>query len=201
MPRQNRVQPDGTILAHPARGTFMGNRGILHTTDDKQHGTLTHRRWRHKSWVCCLTAFKNRRRSLMAPNRYTELFFHDEAVALAAGHRPCAECRRADHNAFLAAANHIGPIAAFDAQLHTARAIARHFRQNRPLFECATLPDGSFIMPDTTPLLLWHDSALPFTAAGYGAPQRRPTGSVPTLTPAPTLTALQNGYRPAVQLP
>ncbi len=201
MPRQNRVQPDGEIQAHPARGAFMGNRGILHDACAHHHGQLTHQRWRHKAWVCCVLAFKNRQRRLMTPNRYTELFFHDEAVALAAGHRPCAECRRADHKAFLAAAEHSGPVAQFDAKLHAARAIPRRFAQHRPMFDCATLPNGCFVLRDNTPLLLWHDAALPFSPTGYAAPQRRPSGTVATLTPVPTVTALRNGYRPAVRLP
>ncbi|MGB8623555.1 MAG: hypothetical protein WCD16_12105, partial [Paracoccaceae bacterium] len=92
MPLQNRVLPTGEIVVHPARADFMGNRGILHG-GNRQLGTA---RWRHKTWITCLLSFKGRKRVPMTPGRYTELFFLDEAVALAAGHRPCAECRRAD---------------------------------------------------------------------------------------------------------
>jgi len=95
---QNRVTPFGEIVATPARGLSMGNRGILH--DDRRR--LGRRRWTHKAWICCVTEFRGRRRQVMAPGRYTELFFLDEAVALAAGHRPCFECRRAAANAFAA---------------------------------------------------------------------------------------------------
>src|SRR5688500_15168681 len=98
MPLQNRVTPFGEIEAAPARGLFMGNRGILHDANQQ----LGRARWRHKSWVTCLLSFKDRRREVMAPRRYTELFFCDEAVALAAGHRPCAECRREDYERFRA---------------------------------------------------------------------------------------------------
>ena len=90
MPLQNRVTPMGDIIADAARGTLMGNRGILHNAS-RQLGAA---RWRHRSWICCRLSFKNRRRQVMAPGRYTELFFLDEATALAAGHRPCCECRR-----------------------------------------------------------------------------------------------------------
>ncbi|MGX9350215.1 hypothetical protein ACS3QZ_03350 [Shimia sp. W99] len=193
MTLQNRVQPTGDILAHPARGAFMGNRGILHDTKE-----LTHRRWRHKAWVCCVLNFKGRRRTLMSPGRYTELFFHDEAVALSAGHRPCGECRRNDYTSFLAAAGHTGPIAAFDAKLHAARAIPRRYTQRRHMAEAAALPDGAFILRNTGPALIWQDALLPFRPNGYGAPQRRPNGQVTVLTPEPTLDALRAGYTPDV---
>ena len=87
MPLQNRVTPGGEIIADPARGTLMGNRGILHDAQQR----LGRVRWRHPNWICCLLAFKGRRREVMTPHRYTELFFLDEATALAAGHRPCCE--------------------------------------------------------------------------------------------------------------
>src|SRR3954451_12290461 len=98
MPRQNRVTPFGHIIATPERGTFMGNRGILH---DEQ-GTIR-RPWKVKRWLVCVLEFRERQRTVMAPNRYTELFFLDEATALAAGHRPCAECRHERFLAFCAA--------------------------------------------------------------------------------------------------
>ncbi|TCL09225.1 hypothetical protein BXY66_1270 [Shimia isoporae] len=201
MPRQNRVQPTGEILAVPERGAFLGNRGILHDDTAHQHGLLTHRRWRHKAWVCCVLEFKNRRRKLMSPNRYTELFFHDEAVALAAGHRPCGECRRADYKAFLAAAGHAGRVAGFDNQLHAARAIPRSYGQRRHETEAGFLPDGSFVLVETGPALIWQDALHPFTASGYGTPQTKPAGRVCVLTPEPTLKALRAGFIPIVRLP
>lgn len=194
MPLQNRVQPTGDILAHPARGMFMGNRGILHD-NNKTLGTA---RWRHKAWVCCVTEFKNRKRTLMAPNHYTELFFHDEAVALAAGHRPCGECRRADYRAFLNAAGHSGSVKDFDVSLHAARAIPRVFKQNRHEADIKDLPDGTFIQSCAGPALLWQDALYPFQPNGYLAATSRPTGTVTVLTPKPTLQALRNGYRPRV---
>ena len=97
MPLQNRVTPEGEIIATPARGLMMGNRGgRLHRPDK----TLTARRWTSRAWIACRLEFNNRHRRVMSPNSYTELFFLDEATALAAGHRPCFECRRQDFMAF-----------------------------------------------------------------------------------------------------
>ncbi|KPA22760.1 hypothetical protein shim_10480 [Shimia sp. SK013] len=200
MPRQNRVQPTGDVLAIPTRGAFLGNRGVLHDEDAHEHGQLTHRRWRHKAWVCCVLDFKNRRRTLMAPNRYTELFFYDESVALAAGHRPCAECRRADYTAFLSAAGHTGKVAQFDGQLHAARAIPRTFGQYRQTADAHSLPAGAFILTDTGPALIWQDALHPFAPTGYGPPRSVRAGVVKVLTPAPTLKALHAGYVPTVRL-
>lgn len=200
MPRQNRVQPDGEILAHPARGLFMGNRGILH--DDA--GRLTHRRWRHRAWVTCVLAFKGRRRHpLMQPGRYTELFFHDEAVAFAAGHRPCGECRRADYLRFRDAAGIVGPVADFDRKLHAARALARRFAQNRHVADIADLPDGTFILgEDGMARLVLGETLRGFRPDGYLDPEPRPrSGPVTTLTPKPILQAFRNGYKPFLRLP
>src|SRR5271165_1152863 len=95
MPRQNRVTPFGEIVAVPERGTFMGNRGNLHNAEGHIKRT-----WQVKRWLVCLLEFKGRKRTVMRPGFYTELFFLDEATALAAGHRPCAECRRERYNDF-----------------------------------------------------------------------------------------------------
>src|ERR1700684_4119617 len=95
-PLQNRVTPEGEIVADPARGTLMGNRGCLHRADR----TLGVARWRSKMWICCVLQWRDVRRDVMRPGRWTALFFLDEATALAAGHRPCGYCRRADHRWF-----------------------------------------------------------------------------------------------------
>src|SRR5437763_299125 len=95
MPRQNRVTPSGEIVAVPERGTMMGNRGVLHDA-----GGRILRPWQVRRWLICVLEFRGRYRAVMAPDRYTELFFLDEATALAAGHRPCFECRRARSLAF-----------------------------------------------------------------------------------------------------
>ena len=199
MPRRNRVQPDGSFLAHPARGAFMGNRGILH---DAQ-GRLTHRRWATRGWVISLLSFAGRpARQIMAPGRYTELFFHDEAVALAAGHRPCAQCRFEAHQSFRRAAGIEGSIGAFDKELHAARAIPRVFGQRRHSSAIADLPDGTFIAGDDGKPALIHQGLLyPFTPEGYAAPRPLPrTGEVTVLTPEPTVNALRGGYAPVIRL-
>ena len=193
MPRQNRVLPTGEIVAHPAHGLFMGNRGVLHDAS----GELTAKRWAHQNWVCCLTAFKNRKRPLMQPNRYTELFFLDEAVAFAAGHRPCAECRRADYTAFRAALDQPGKAADLDRHLHAARAIPRRAQLRRHEAEAQDLPTGAMILDsDGRPLLLTENAAWPCAPDGYGPPHPRPSGRVTLLTPPPYLEAFRNGYSP-----
>lgn len=188
MTRQNRVMPDGRILAHPARGTLMGNRGCLHDAE----GRLGPARWRSRAWVTCLLAFRGRRRAVMTPGRYTELFFLDEAVALAAGHRPCGECRRAEYARFRSAwqaAHGPGTRAEMDAALHASRTGPR--LSARP----ADLPDGAFVT-EARPLLVWQGQALPFSPEGYGAAVALPDGPLTVLTPPATLAALRAGYRP-----
>src|SRR3954447_5212073 len=120
MPRQNRVTPLGDIVAHPGRGLVFGNRGCLH--DGSGRIRRTHRT---RAWIACRLEFKDRRRELMRPGRFTELFFLDEATALAAGHRPCAECRRADYDALVALWRERHPTDAgadaIDTRLHAER--------------------------------------------------------------------------------
>ncbi len=198
MPRQNRVTPRSEIIAHPGRGLLMGNRGCLHD----QGGRIV-RDFRGERWIACLTAFRGRRRALMQPGRYTELFFLDEAVALAAGHRPCAECRRADYDRFCRAWRRADlPEArlasAMDRVLHQARLAGKG--APTPL---AALPDGAFVEWQSG-ACLWHEGRLwPWAPGGYGAP--RPLApapapatatSLPVLTPAPVLAVLAAGYRP-----
>ena len=100
MPLQNRVTPFGDIVATAERGMFTGNRGIIH---DPLTKTLLNKRWSNPAWLICLCDFRGRRREVMATRSWTELFFLDEATALAAGHRPCFYCRREDANRFRAA--------------------------------------------------------------------------------------------------
>src|SRR3569623_2140109 len=95
MPLQNRVTPTGEIIATPHRGTFTGNRGIIHDPAPK---TLLNKRWSSPAWITCLCEFRGWRRSVMARRSWPELFFLDEATAFAAGHRPCFYCRRDDAN-------------------------------------------------------------------------------------------------------
>ena len=202
MPRQNRVTPGSTLIAVPERGTLMGNRGILH---DAQ-GRLTGRRWTTLAWVTCRLAFKGRRRPVMAPGRYTELFFLDEATALAAGHRPCGECRRADYRRFkalwLRASGLPGdtPLQALDRQLHAERKErgAAGETHRAPL---AALPDGTLLAldDDREAWLVLGGALLRWTPAGYRERRPRPAeGMARVLTPPSTVRVLAAGYRPTL---
>ncbi|MEM8801458.1 MAG: hypothetical protein AAGF55_02885 [Pseudomonadota bacterium] len=192
MPLQNRVLATGDIVATPERGTFMGNRGILHG----QEQTLSKARWRHKAWIICVLHWKDWHRNVMTPGRYTELFFLDEAVALAAGHRPCALCRRAPYVAYREAAGFAGSAKDMDAVLHAERAVPRRYAQRRTEAEAATLPDGAIILLETGPGLLFGDACFPVSAKGYGTPVPRPVGQVTLLTPPRSCDALRNGFTP-----
>jgi hypothetical protein len=201
--RSNRVTPTGEIIATAARGTLLGNRGILH--DARQRLGIA--RWRHPHWICCRLDFKGRRREIMTPGHYTELFFLDEATALAAGHRPCHECRRDDLRRFQTAWRRAFETAdisasAIDRVLHKGRVDPRTRRQIR--FEAALddLPNVAFVvLPDdpSTPLLILGEQLLPWRPFGYGPPRPRP---LPTrclvLTPRPTVAVLRAGYGPGL---
>ena len=195
MARQNRVWPTGEIVAHPARGMFMGNRGCLHDAA----GHLCAARWRHRAWITCALSFKGRKRELMAPGRYTELFFMDEAVACAAGHRPCAECRRAAWRGFAAAwASAFGAMRAaeIDRALHAARLEGRS--QRRHMAEAATLPEGAMALIGGTLHLIRPGQAQPWGPDGYGQAAPLPRGPVTVLTPAPIIAVLRAGWRPVL---
>lgn len=204
MPRQNRITPFGEIIATPARGTFMGNRGILH--DEEQH---IRRRYSGQAWIICRLEFKGRQRKLMQPGHYTELFFLDEATALAAGHRPCASCRREAFNTFMkawAAANwdeeRDGKLLAkeMDRRIHSER-VRRGGKKVTYEADIASLPEGAFIAQGKQALLLWDGRLWPWSPDGYGQPEPRPSGGqVTVLTPRSTVGALEAGYVPAVKL-
>ena len=204
MPLQNRVMPTGDIVADPARGTLMGNRGILHDAGRR----LGAGRWRHRRWICCQLGFKGRRREVMTRGRYTELFFLDEATALAAGHRPCCECRRTAFSAFQAAwrqafgAAQDASATAIDRALHPARVDPRTRRQIRSEAALDELPDGVFVLLEdapSIPFLILGDRLLPWRAAGYASARPRPEASrCRVLTPAPTVAVLRAGYVPAL---
>jgi hypothetical protein len=159
-------------------------------------------RWKTRAWIICRTEFGGRRRTPMTPGRYTELFFLDEATALTAGHRPCAECRREDfvrfRDAFARARGIPGRLAApeLDRILHAAR-VTRDRRQIRHLAEIAGLPDDVMILgPDDRPWRVAGDRLHRWSFAGYDAEAERPRrGPVAVLTPAPTVAALAAGYR------
>lgn len=209
MTLQNRVTPWGELIADPARGTLMGNRGRLHGAERRPLRLFQTRRW-----IFCALAFRGRRRALMAPGQYTELFFLDEATALAAGHRPCAECSRARFRAFVerwAAANPrlcpAGPPGAdaLDAQLHRERLAEARGPDGRRkrVFAAALdgLPDGCLVAlgADQTPHLVRGAWLHPWGPAGYGPPAARPrAGEALVLTPASVVRALAHGYAPAL---
>lgn len=200
MPLQNRVTPFGQIVAVPERGLLMGNRGILH---DERRRLV--RDWQVRRWIACRTAFRGRRREVMRPHSYTELFFLDEATAFAAGHRPCAECRHADYQRFRdawAAWSGTRPSAEqMDAVLHRDRLAGSGARQRQRTHqeEAAGLPDGAVVALDGAAWLVWRGSLLAWSAAGYTA--RRPlaeVGRVEVLTPRAVVAVLRAGYAPMV---
>lgn len=199
MPRQNRVTPFGEIEAVAARGLLTGNRGILHDTEAK----LGRARWRHAHWIVCLLAFKDIHRQVMSPGSWTELFFLDEAVALAAGHRPCAYCRREDFRRFAEAWRAARGLAQpprapeIDRLLHKARIDARTRRRATFAAEPRQLPEGCFFADDDGGAWLVHQRrALRWTHQGYDG--TRPLGGRlrPVLTPSPTVAVLRAGYAP-----
>jgi hypothetical protein len=189
MPLQNRVTPLGDLIAHPARGLVYGNRGCLH---DEQ-GRIR-RRYNGKRWIACRLEFRGWHRSpLMQPGRFTELFFLDEATAFAAGHRPCALCRREDYVRFLKVVG-CGGADAIDARLHDER------RRHPHAAAFADLPDGAFVLVDTEPWLVRGDSLLRWTPAGYADRVLRPRGPAALLTPPTLVSVLAHGWDPVVPL-
>jgi hypothetical protein len=205
MPRQNRVTPYGEIVAIPERGTFMGNRGVLH--DDKGH---IKRAWQLKRWLVCVLEFRGRKRKVMTPNRYTELFFLDEATAFAAGHRPCAECRHAQFMAFCNAWRKAKPgkgksqrptATAIDDQLHTERVASDRSKRSFTA-TLDELPDAVFVtIPawEEQAYMVWGGHLLAWLPGGYGKQRPRPKGEeVRVLTPKSTVEAIRAGYVPEV---
>jgi hypothetical protein len=201
MALQNRVTPLGEVIADPARGLVYGNRGCLHD----ERGRIR-RTYNGKRWIACRLRFRGRRRPrLLAPGRYTELFFLDEATALAAGHRPCAECRREDYNRFLAiwGAVHPGQAGAdaVDAQLHGERIAPGPRRRRVARAPLDDLPDAAFILLDGAPWLVLGDELLSWSAAGYRERRPRPAGDrVDLLTPPSLVEILRAGWTPDVPL-
>lgn len=198
MPLPNRVRPDGTIFADPARGLFFGNRGGRFHAPERHEVPSRIQATQH--WLCCVLSFKGRRRKVWGRG-YTELFFCDEVTALAAGHRPCMECRRRDALAYRdALVKGLGlaqtPLfPEIDRILDADRRIGRA-KRTHPL-PAETLPDGTMLLSgDGAFLALCGASALLWSPAGYVALRSRPEGLATVLTPPATLAALANGYRP-----
>ena len=193
MPLRNRVTPLGELVADPARGLVYGNRGCLHD----EHGRIR-RRYNGKLWIACRLEFKDwRRHPLLQPGRFTELFFLDEATALAAGHRPCALCRREDYERFKEPFGASGATE-INERLHTERvdpATRTHRLHDARLDD---LPDGAFVLHEGAPRLVLGDSLLLWTPAGYTMRAARRARERTTLITPPSLVAvLRAGWEPA----
>jgi hypothetical protein len=194
MPLQNRVSPFGELFASPARGTLMGNRGgRIHDASR----TLGTRRWSSRQWICCVLDFNDRHRKVWGDS-YTELFFLDEVTALAAGHRPCFECRRKDAGHFAALFSGKPKRAsapAMDLVLHAERLAGKEKRLHRRAID--ELPDGAMIARDNEAFAVRGKQLLHWTARGYDAVQPRPPAiQVDVLTPPSILKVLAAGYQP-----
>ncbi len=199
MPLQNRVTPAGDIIATPHRGMFTGNRGIIHAPATK---TLLTRRWAGKAWLVCVCEFANRRREVMGGRSWTELFFLDEATALAAGHRPCFFCRRDAAVAFRAAwekGNGVKQMRAreIDAVLHRERLDGGEKRLHALAVPVESLPDGAMVQDGSESYLIAQGRALAWSPAGYRE-VRTDLQEAMLLTPPSTLRALGAGYRPVL---
>jgi hypothetical protein len=193
MPLRNRVTPLGELIADPARGLVYGNRGCLH--DDR--GEIR-RLYATRRWIACRLRFKGWHRSpLLQPGKFTELFFLDEATALAAGHRPCALCRRADYRRFLEVVEASGADE-IDERLHRERLDGRARRLHEAQLD--ELPDGTFVVHAGRPWLVLGGGLLRWTPAGYRdwiVPRDR---RVQAITPPSLVALLHAGWNPAVPL-
>ena len=191
MSLQNRVTPLGELVADPARGRVYGNRGCLHDA-----GGRIRRRFDGRRWIACRLEFRGWQRGpLMRPGRFTELFFLDEATALAAGHRPCALCRRADYDRCAALLGG-GGADAIDARLHAERIGPEGRRLHDTRF--AGLPDGALVLLDDAPWLVLGDALLRWSPAGYTERRMRPDGTARLVTPPSLLDWLLAEGEPLV---
>jgi hypothetical protein len=191
-PHQNRVTPTGEIAAISLRGAWTGNRGNLH------RGEEIVRPWASRHWLVCSLSWKGTWHEQWQQGRLTWLFFYDEAVALAAGHRPCALCRRAAYNAYRAAWAAGGAPPSHDEMdrvLHVERVIGGSRQQRVHLVDWSDLPDGAFVGDGRYPALVRGRHLVAWTCAGYGDRRRRPRhGTAKLITPPSTVAVLQAGY-------
>ena len=196
MALQNRVDPFGDLIATPARGLLFGNRGGRFHRDDK---TLGKRRWASRQWICCVLQFKGRRHKVWGAG-YTDLFFLDEVTALAAGHRPCFECRRAAANSFAekwaqTKRSDLPYVDEMDRVLQAERLDGRAKRIHRMAID--ELPDGAFVAVDGAAFALRGSHLLRWSESGYADKTLRPRGiTVDVLTPPSIVGVLAAGYRP-----
>ena len=202
MPLQNRIDPCGAIIRSSARGTLMGNRGGAIHNDQRE----IIRQFKSRQWIVCVLEFKGRQRTVMSPGLYTELFFLDESTALAAGHRPCAECRRERFNVFRNswAQSHNrtgdGPVRApeMDLELHAARIDGRGRKVTHEA-PVDSLPDGCFVKIDESGYLVQGDALLQWSPEGYTRKYSRSGGeTVTVLTPKPTVECIRHSYAPLI---
>jgi hypothetical protein len=200
---QNRLDPLGNLIRTEARGSWMGNRGgVLH--DDKQNIV---RPYKSKGWLICVLQFKGRQRKVMTPKLYTELFSFDEATAFAAGHRPCAECRRADFNRFRECWVTGNPeygftpkvlVGEIDNILHQER-IDKHNQKVTYEENITNLPNGVFVLLENDPYLMVNDELYQWTPFGYKTHLLMSTvhsNKLPVLTPRSVVNAFRAGYLP-----
>jgi len=198
MPLQNRVTPLSELIADPARGLVYGNRGCLH---DAQGRIRRHHAGRR--WIACRLRFRGWHRSpLLQPGRFTELFFLDEVTAFAAGHRPCALCRREDYVRFVELWRRLHPgqagADAIDLQLHAERVDPRTRGHRTHVAAFDALPDGAFVLADGEPWLVLGGTLLHWTPAGYEDRRPRPGGAATLVTPPSLVEVLRAGWRGAV---
>jgi hypothetical protein len=202
---QNRVDPVGNIIKTSARGSWMGNRGLLHD----EHQNLV-RPFKLQAWLICLLEFKGRKRPVMAPRQYTELFFLDEATAFSAGHRPCFECRRKDYDRFKTLWIKANPEYGFDEKTSIRRIDeVLHKERIDPAGSKITytgalkdLPDGSFIVYKDQPAVLVNSSIFPWSPFGYEKEILLPKEEKLTvLTPGSVVNAFRAGYLPQIAIP
>jgi hypothetical protein len=200
---QNRVDPFGNIIKTTARGNWMGNRGILH---DEQQNIL--RPFKLKAWLTCVLEFNGRKRQVMAPHRYTELFFLDEATAFAAGHRPCFECRRNDYNRFKMHWLKGNPEYGFDETvsineidkiLHKER-MDKHGQKIMHQASIKNIPDGVFILMDDKPGVIKNNLFYAWSPFGYDKGKALPNvKKLMALTPKSVINTFKAGYIPQMQ--
>jgi hypothetical protein len=200
MPLQNRVDPWGNILAVSARGAWLGNRGIIHNVQKQ-----IVRPYQHQSWVTCRLRFKNRKRKIMSPSTYTELFFLDESTAFAAGHRPCGECRRERYRQFKELwvranlkkqANNI-KVSVIDSVMHKERINKRvkvKYKAN-----IKDLPSGTMFSTNGSAYLVYDDKIYYWSFEGYRLFDRvNFSDEVDVLTPLSIVITFKMGFLPEV---
>jgi hypothetical protein len=193
-PARNRVTPDGDIVAIPLRGAWTGNRGILHA------GREIVRYHAGNLWITCAPEFRNRWHPQWQPHHFTWLYFHDEAVSFAAGHRPCGECRHRDYvayrDAWAAALGVARPSAGdLNRRLHAERIVRGTHRRRQHELPWASLPDGVFVRLPDAPALVLGGRLVEWTPEGYRTRRPRPArGTAIVITPPATVAVLRTGY-------